>query len=369
MLVSVSRWKFLDATLAFAFLIAMVSCSAAQPIPPPTPSLPVVASPPASPTAVATATALPEAAATDTQLPPSAAPSATSASTETPLPEPVRFAVIGDYGTGGQAEGEVAALVQSWDPDFIITTGDNNYPDGAAETIDQNIGQFYHEFIYPYQGSYGSGADHNRFFPSLGNHDWYTPGAQPYLDYFELPGNERYYDLVWGPLHLFAIDGDPNEPDGVSSNSIQANWLRDQLAASASPWKIVYSHFPAYSSGRHGSIDWMRWPYKEWGATAIFAGHDHTYERLIVDDLLYFVNGLGGAAIYNFEAPVDGSQVRYNAEHGGMLVEASPAQIVFQFINIHGELIDSYTILAEQAVVYLPLIRNEVESALAAQSY
>lgn len=61
-----------------------------------------------------------------------------------------RFAVIGDYGSGRPQEQDVANLVKSWNPDFIITTGDNNYPNGEASTIDPNIGQFYHDFIYPY---------------------------------------------------------------------------------------------------------------------------------------------------------------------------------------------------------------------------
>ena len=143
----------------------------------------------------------------------------------------VRFAVIGDYGSASQPEADVATLVKSWSPDFIITVGDNNYPSGAASTIDDNIGQNYHDFIAPYLGLWGPGAASNRFFPSLGNHDWATTGAQPYLDYFTLPNNERYYDLIWGPVHLFAIDSDQNEPDGVTSASIQAGWLQSELAA------------------------------------------------------------------------------------------------------------------------------------------
>ena len=89
----------------------------------------------------------------------------TSTPTPSPTPTPVRFAVIGDYGLAGEPEAGVAALVKSWDPDFIITLGDNNYPDGAADTIDENIGQYYHEYIYPYAGEYGEGSDINRFFP------------------------------------------------------------------------------------------------------------------------------------------------------------------------------------------------------------
>src|ERR1700716_3068371 len=75
----------------------------------------------------------------------------------------VRFAVIGDYGVDGLAENSVATLVQSWTPDFIITVGDNNYGCGGADTIDRNIGQFYHFYINPYTGTYGSGASVNKF--------------------------------------------------------------------------------------------------------------------------------------------------------------------------------------------------------------
>ncbi len=263
-----------------------------------------------------------------------------------PVSGTVRFAVIGDYGLASQPEQDVADLVKSWNPDFVITTGDNNYPRGAAATIDQNIGQYYHEFIHPYTGDYGTDATSNRFFPSLGNHDWMTAGAAPYLDYFTLPGNERYYDFVWGPVHLFALDSDSREPDGIASTSAQAAWLRSRLALSTAPWKLVYMHHPPFSSGLHGSTVAMQWPYRQWGATAVLAGHDHTYERIVKDGFLYFVNGLGGSTRYAFGAPVPGSQVRYNADYGAMLVEASQDAIVFQFISRAGVVVDRYTVVA-----------------------
>lgn len=252
--------------------------------------------------------------------------------------------MIGDYGLAGMAEAEVAALVLAWQPDFIITTGDNNYPDGAAETIDENIGQYYQSYIAPYTGAYGPGANENRFFPSLGNHDWNTLSAQPYLDYFKLPGNERYYDFIWGPLHFFALDSDSREPDGVGSSSPQATWLQQRLAGSTSPWKIVYMHHPPYSSGTHGAVDWMRWPFKEWGATVVLAGHDHVYERLEIDGLHYFINGLGGGPIYQFLNFQEGSQVRFNGDYGAMLAEASPNRLEFKFITRQNELIDHISI-------------------------
>jgi tartrate-resistant acid phosphatase type 5 len=282
----------------------------------------------------------------------------------TPAPEPVvRFAVIGDFGKVGEPAKRVSELVKSWDPDFIVTTGDNNYPDGAYETIDDNIGQYYHEFIYPYQGTYGEGADINRFFPSLGNHDYYTDNARPYLEYFNLPGNGRYYDFTWGPVHLFAINANYQEPDGVGRSSVQAAWLRETLEASSHPWKIVYMHHPPYSSGHHGSIDWMRWPYKEWGATAVLSGHDHTYERLIIDGFPYFVNGLGGGARYSFREILPGSQVRFSDNHGAMLATASSDQITFQFFTAEGELIDDFSIVNRNGV-YESVEPEQVKTSL-----
>lgn len=259
--------------------------------------------------------------------------------------QPTRFAVVGDFGSAGQPEADVAALIKSWSPEFVITLGDNNYENGAAAAIDANIGQYYHEFISPYTGAYGAGDSVNRFFPALGNHDWVAAGALPYLAYFTLPGNERYYDFVRGPVHLFAIDVDPHEPDGIDSSSVQAQWLKAQLAASSAKWKIVYMHHAPFSScSRHGSHPILQWPYERWGASAVLAGHDHTYERISVAGIPYFVNGLGGRSIYAFTTPVAGSQVRYNADYGAMLIEADLDSLVFSFTARSGALIDRHPV-------------------------
>jgi tartrate-resistant acid phosphatase type 5 len=275
---------------------------------------------------------------------------ATRASTVTPSPTPaslsvIRFAVIGDFGLDGPGLQQVADLIKSWKPDFIITTGDDNYPSGSAETIDNNIGKYFHDFIAPYKGKFGSGASQNRFFPTLGNHDWLIAGAQPYMNYFTLPGNGRYYSFTWGPVDFFAIDSDEHEPDGVGRSSAQAAWLKAGLAASHAPWRIVYFHHAPYSSGTtHGSTDWMQWPFQAWGASAVLSGHEHNYERLLMGGIPYFVNGVGGASRYDFGAPLPESQVRYNSGFGAMLVEAAPETIKFQFINVKGDVIDSITL-------------------------
>lgn len=315
-------------------LILVSACSPLTYIPTPSPILTL--SPAASPTATPFTEVLPDTT-TPSAIPIPPLPTQT-------LPAPIRFAVIGDYGSGDNNEAKVAVQVQSWHPDFIVTTGDNNYPIGSADTIDENIGKFYHEYIAQYKGKYGKGAVNNLFFPSLGNHDWMSQAAQPYLDYFQLPGNERYYDFTWGKIHFFILDSDSNEPDGVGSSSIQAQWLKSKLQSSTLPWQIVVMHHPPYTSGLRGAVEWMRWPYKEWGADAILCGHDHYYERLKENGLVYFINGAGGGSLYDFGNPTEGSQKRFNGEHGAMLVTADEYRIVFQFFSTSGKLIDQVEI-------------------------
>jgi hypothetical protein len=86
----------------------------------------------------------------------------------------------------------------------------------------------------------------------------------------------------------------------------------------------------------------MRWPFAAWGANVVLTGHEHTYERLSVDGIPYFVNGLGGGGIYNFGTSLPESQFRYDADHGAMLVVASQTEMSFKFFNWKGTLIDSY---------------------------
>lgn len=267
-----------------------------------------------------------------------------------------RFAAIGDYGYAGTPERQVSSRIKAWNPDFIITLGDNNYDLGDSITIDQNIGQYYHEYIYRYKGRYGPSASTNRFFPALGNHDYYTRNGEPYRDYFTLPGNGRYYDFVRGDVHFFAVNSDPHEPDGTLANSVQARWLKARLAASTARWNVVYLHHAPYSSGVHGGSVNLRWPFKEWGASLVLAGHDHHYERLIVDGLPYIVNGLGGRSIYGVSTQRSpNSKVIFNSDYGALFLTATADSLALQFITRNQVLVDSYVLhhpISADALLY-----------------
>lgn len=248
---------------------------------------------------------------------------------------------MGDYGSGSFMEQDVAQLIESWHPDFVATVGDNDY-EGAAGSLDRAVGHFYHEYIFPYLGRYGPGADTNRFFPIPGHLDWDHDALRPYLNYFTLPGNERYYDIVRGPVHLFMLDTDQREPDGATETSPQAQWLRDGLTRSTAPWNLVLAHHAPYTSHRVEDTERMRWPFKAWGADAVLSGFYHVYERLLVDSLVYFVDGTGGSSVSTFGAIDPHSQFRYSGDYGAMLVDATDTRITFRFLDRRGRIVDQY---------------------------
>ncbi len=283
--------------------------------------------------------------------------------------EPTTFAVIGDYGTDTESSLRVAALVDSWNPAFVLTVGDNTYGDQNINVDDweRRVGQYYGQFIlgrgdnrYPNQTSATQ-----RFFPSVGNHDVIDPlpiSAEPppgppfftgtfgairpgYLDYFHtdpakpagrLPaGNHEprasYYDFRMGAAHFFALDSESAFVD-VDSAEQQAQWLQSVATASDAPWKFVYFHHPPYSSGSHGDQEFMQWPFAQWGISAVLTGHDHTYERALRGGIPFFVNGLGGQGTYPFGVLTDGSAARYNEHHGAMRITFDEGTAVFEFV-------------------------------------
>jgi Calcineurin-like phosphoesterase/Dockerin type I domain len=291
---------------------------------------------------------------------------------------PIVFGVVGDYGTTSNPAtptGHVANLIDGWNPDFVITVGDNNYGDLAVGSAvwDANIGTHYGQYIlgradyrYPNQTSATQ-----RFFPSIGNHDTGTSAngadggtAAGYLDYFNVnPGGadrlpagvhtdaNTYYDFVRGDVHFFALDADHALTDQTSRLNQRA-WLEQGLADSTSTWNFVYFHQPSFTSTARGGETEMLWPFKEWGADAVFSGHEHFFERVVVGGLPYMISGAGGRSLNAFLAtPTVGSEARYNADYGALRVGVDGTTATFDFYSINGgdgtnggALVNHYTI-------------------------
>jgi myo-inositol-hexaphosphate 3-phosphohydrolase len=212
------------------------------------------------------------------------------------------FAVIGDYGSEGINEQRVADMVKSWNPEFVITTGDNTY---GSNPIDENIGQYYSKFIYPYTGNYPpSSPDQNRFWISVGNHDYDDGGGidaiQNYFPYL-LPNT--YFDIVIGDVHFFFLDSE----EFYQYSDAQKIWFDNAVANSTARWRIAVFHRPPYTSGGGGNTanehNMRTWPFNQNNFQLMFNGHIHNMEHLTVpgEQTHYCVQGAGGRSLYTFE--------------------------------------------------------------------
>lgn len=180
----------------------------------------------------------------------------------------VRFAIIGDTGTGTRPQFEVGARlfeVRTTFPfEFVIMVGDNLY--GSERPQD-----FAQKFERPYEALLKAKIP---FYAALGNHDDPT---QRYYKPFNMNG-ERFYTFTKGDARFFALDSN-------YMDQVQLKWLEEQLSRSNDRWKIAFFHHPLYSSGgRHGSEVDLREQVEplfiRYGVDAVFAGHEHFYERI-----------------------------------------------------------------------------------------
>jgi tartrate-resistant acid phosphatase type 5 len=319
-----------------AAALLCAACSAGRSVPAPTTTVPATTGSVTTSSSAATTTT---------------APTTTTAATTTTVPPPTTFAILGDYGDGGPNEPLAAGMIHDWDPDYIVTTGDNAY---GSTPYDEAVGRWYSDYIGGYEGSYGAGSAVNRFFPSLGNHDFTDAGLENYLAYFDLPGagyrstsgNERYYDVVLGPVHWFIVDSHRAEPDGITADSTQAAWLYDGLVASTSPWNVVVFHHAPYGSVYHKGDEVMRWPFAAWGADLVINGHNHDYERFSVDGITYVTVGLGYTNVPLGANQPDPHSVFFfgDADTGALLITACDDALLGEFATVGLGVIDSFAI-------------------------
>jgi tartrate-resistant acid phosphatase type 5 len=253
----------------------------------------------------------------------------------------IKFAAFGDIGNTSNSAA-VAKLTRGQSVQRIMMLGDLCY---GSQPLATQI-----------NANYSAEKAAGKLRPSLGNHEYSDAcgggnNASGYRAYFSLPNNERYYDFKYGPVHFFVLNSNSQEPNGVNATSKQAVWLKGKLAASTSPWQVVFFHHPPYSSGgEHGSTTYMQWPFEAWGADAVLSGHDHDYERILKDvngdgaKIPYFVSGLGGKSRRSFGTTVAGSVKRYSSGYGALIVTATSTSMKFEFRNTSSSLIDSYSI-------------------------
>jgi len=253
------------------------------------------------------------------------------------LPDSLKFAVIGDKGTGEQPEYETARQLwnfhQKFDFPLVLMVGDNIY--GADRPQD-----FVRKFEQPYKPMLDAGI---KFYASLGNHD---SREQSHYKLYNMEG--KYYYSFKAPkedVRFFALESS-------YMDSTQLTWVQNELEGSKENWKIVYFHHPLYSSAQtHGSTVKLRDVLEpmliRYNVTLVLTGHDHVYERIKPQNgIAYFVEGSSGQL-----RPGDlrrGSPLTahgFDTDRTFMLCEIKGDQLNFQAISREGTVVDSGIIM------------------------
>ena len=243
----------------------------------------------------------------------------------------VRFAAIGDMGTGEPPQYEVAQLMlkvrQTFPFDFVIMLGDNIY--GGSKPAD-----FERKFAVPYKPLIDAGV---KFYASLGNHDntnerFYKP--------FDMNG-ESYYTYKKGKVHFFVLNSNYMDPK-------QSAWLETQLRdAGNGDWKVCYLHHPLYTSAKfHGpSLDLrqsLEPLFIKYGVDVVFSGHEHVYERVHPQHgIYYFTEGASGSLRPGNLARSAITDKGFDTDRSFMLIEIAGDELYFQTTSRTGDTVDS----------------------------
>jgi hypothetical protein len=243
----------------------------------------------------------------------------------------LKFAIIGDSGTGESPQFKVAekliAVHGRFPYEFVLMMGDNLY--GGSKEKD-----FQKKFETPYKPLLDSGM---KFYASLGNHD--NPNER-YYKMFNMNGERFYTFKPKGNARFFALDSNYMDKP-------QLEWLEKELTASGSDWKIVFFHHPLYSSGdTHGSDLQLREQleplFLKHGVDAVFSGHEHFYERIKPQKgIYYFISGGAGKVRKGDIKQTNMTAKSFDTGYHFMIVELAKDTLNFQVITDQGQTVDS----------------------------
>jgi predicted MPP superfamily phosphohydrolase len=243
----------------------------------------------------------------------------------------VKFAVIGDSGTGDQKQYRIAerlfAFRSAFAYDFVLMMGDNSYNGDTARDLQE-------VFERPYKPLLDAGV---KFYASLGNHD--NPDERLYK-LFNMSGDRYFTFKPKNGVRFFALDSNYMSKE-------QLAWLEKELAASGSDWKICFFHHPLYSSGgTHGSDlalrDQLEPLFVKYGVNVVLSGHDHFYERIKPQKgIYYFVSG-GAANLRKGDIrKTDLTAKGFDTGYHFMAIEITGDEFHFQVVSDQGQTVDS----------------------------
>ena len=250
----------------------------------------------------------------------------------------VKFAVIGDTGSGTEQQRDVGVMMIKYHAlfpfDFVLMMGDNMYGGEAPQDFEK-------KFTEPYKALLDQKV---KFYATLGNHD---QALQTNYQNFNMNGKE-YYRFTKGKIAFYSLNSNYMDKK-------QVDWLNEKLAADTAPWKIAFFHHPPYSSGAaHGSDTKLREIiepiFLKYGMNVVFTGHEHFYERIKPQKgIYYFISGSGGKLRKgDVKAGSPLTEKAFDRDMSFMLIEINGDQMYFQVVSRTNETVDSGVVVQQR---------------------
>jgi hypothetical protein len=231
----------------------------------------------------------------------------------------VRFAVIGDYGSGNDHEWAVARVVAAQRPDFVLTAGDNSYILGLAALLDRNI----FDPLRPVMAN-------APIWATLGEHDLFANNGAPVTNALHLPGPRGRYVVRYGPVQIVAL--------GLQADAGALALARTALAEPGPALRFVLVHRPIQPG--NPILPLLR----ERHVAAILSGHLHRYERRTVDGVRQWVVGTSGMGPGDEAHTQPSKDAAISIEdYGALRVDADARTIRYTFVDEHGRVLDATT--------------------------
>lgn len=229
----------------------------------------------------------------------------------------------------------IAAALATDTTAVALTLGDNAYRDGTTA-----------DYANCYEPTWGRFKQ--RTLPSPGNHEYHTPSAAGYFDYFgALAGPERrgYYSKTIGSWHVISLNSNLKGSD----QQAQLDWLKADLATHRSGCALAFWHHPVFSSGDHGNNANMRDAWRllaAAGTDLVLSGHDHDYERFAPQDvdgnldvqrgIRQFVVGNGGARLTPIVTRRAHSEAANDTNFGVIKLQLAKTGYAWEFLPAAG---------------------------------
>lgn len=280
----------------------------------------------------------------------------------------VHFVYVGDTGQNTAAQFFNAKVMADLGPDLVVHGGDIVYGGFDDKTPDDRV---FAQYL-----RYSGQMLNTPFFFTLGNHDLnccggvseYNPtnfvlNATSFQKTFYLPtnsatGTEHFYSFDDGDVHFVALFNPWFTVYDFNTNTVQYQWLTNDLATTEKPWKVLFFHSPMAHSGLHSTADrngnrildqvevmaTVGGAAAKYGVQLVLCSHEHNYERFHPTNGVHtVVSGGGGAGLYEFLSRHPQSEQFYSANHC-LNIDISGDTAVIQAVTTNGFVFDQWVI-------------------------